>query len=782
MLSFRMTDCHSEGAEGDRRIYMKSYFKFLSRNKLYTAIEAVGLAVSLAFVILIGSYVWQQFSVTRENPDGDRIYLPGLPDIPGLTYGFPGVVTQIPEIEKVAMLCPVGLTYKENEVLYGAGVDRSFFDIFPNHHFVEGSADVISSKSDVIVSEAFARRNSISVGDDIALGESEFKVGAVLEDPQGTVFRYYEVYLPAELYKDRFAPFDNFGSTITFLKVRRGTDRGVLYDKLEALCKEVYPEVYGQIFFERLELFRFDELFFRDTENRFCHGDLRTIRVLLLVGLLLLLSAIFNYVNLSVALTGKRAKEMAVRQLSGASKGRIVMKYIGESILFTAVCFGMGLLLAEAFCPMMNRLLSYPDIPIRIIWSPGYLLVYVGAVILVGAVCGAIPAAKAGKYNALDVMKGGFRRKTKMVFSKVFIVIQNTLAVILIALAITMEAQMHKTQIRPMHCDITDKYNLSFITMEDQAPLKDALERLPFVKRIGKCSGVPGTNPGGQYSTTRDGRDILYRLYRMDSTAFRMFGFEILEDYNAPVFNSVWFSDESFAATGFDDDYHDVSVLSQRTTGCDQLAGVFKAFPTNSANMGEEGYAIISVVRPEDIWVGSFLIETSGDRKYAQSKIMETYEEYAREREVYLNYPSWVDENIAAAWKPARNNMRLVELFTLLSIVISLLGLLAMSAYYADEKSRDIAVRKVFGGTVETEAWHTIQDYMILVGIACLIGIPIAVFAAQEYLKDFIYRLEGYWWIFVVAVLLSGLIAFVSVIWQTLKAARTNPAVELKKE
>ena len=761
---------------------MKSYLKFLSRNKLYTAIEAVGLAVSLAFVIIIGSYVWQQYAVTRENPDGNRIYLPGLPDYPGLTYGFPGVVTEIPDIEKVAMLCPVGLPYKDGEVLYGAGVDRSFFDMFPNYHFVEGDADVISSDSNVIVSESFARRNDISVGDNIKLGENEQTVGAILKDPDGTVFQYYEVFLPVELYKDSFEPFDNFGSAITFLKVQPGTDRGVLYDKLETLCKKVYPDIYGQSFFDRLELFRFDELFFRDTEKLFRHGDLRTIRVLLLVGLLLLLSAIFNYVNLSVALTGKRAKEMAVRQLSGASKGRIVTKYMGESILFTAVCFGMGLLLAEAFCPMMNRLLNYPDIPIRIAWSPGYILAYIGIILLVGAVCGIIPAAIAGRYNALEVMKGGFRRKTKMVFSKVFIVIQNALAVILIALAITMEAQMHKTQNRPMHCNITDKFNLSFITMEDQTPLKDALERLPFVKRIGKCAGVPGSNPGGQYSTTRDGKDILYRLYRMDSTAFRMFDFEIIEDYNAPVFNSVWFSDESFAATGFDDDYHDVSVLSQRTNGCDQLAGVFKAFPTNSANMGEEEHAIISVVRPEDIWVGSFLIETSGDRKEAQSKIMEVYEEYAKEREVYLNYPSWVDESIEAAWKPARNNMRLVELFTLLSIIISLLGLLAMSTYYADEKSRDIAVRKVFGGTVDTEALHTIRDYMALVGIACTIGIPIAVYAAQEYLKDFIYRLEGYWWIFVVAVVITLVISMLSVLWQTLKAARTNPAEELKKE
>ena len=137
---------------------------------------------------------------------------------------------------------------------------------------------------------------------------------------------------------------------------------------------------------------------------------------------------------------------------------------------------------------------------------------------------------------------------------------------------------------------------------------------------------------------------------------------------------------------------------------------------------------------------------------------------------------------IAEAWKPARNNMRLIEIFMLLSIIISLLGLLAMSAYYADEKSRDIAVRKVFGGTVDTEAWRTIRDYMILVGIACIIGIPIAVYAAQEYLKDFIYKLEGYWWIFVLAVVITLGISLLAVLWQTLKAARTNPATELKKE
>ena len=488
---------------------MKSYFKFLSRNKLYTAIEFFGLAVSLAFVIIIGSYVWQQYAVTRENSDGDRIYLPGLPDAVGLTYGFPDVVSGLPEIEAVSRMSIVAPTYGKGEVLYGGAVDRTFFDLFPEYRFPEGSADAISSRSGAIVSESFARKNGLALGDKLELGQMQYSIGGIFKDLEGTVFQSFEVFLPTENYKDSWQPFDNFGTTVTFLKVRPGTDRDDLYDKLEAVCKEVYPDMYGQMFFDHLELLRFDELFFKSTDIKFRHGDLKTIRVLLLVGLLLLLSSIFNYVNLSVALTGKRAKEMAVRQLSGASKERIVGKYIVESILFTAVCFGAGLLLAEAFCPMMNRLLSYPNVPVRIAWEPGYIIAYVLAVLAVGAICGIVPALMAGKYNALEVMKGGYRRKTKMVFSKVFIVLQNALAVILIALAITMEAQMRKTQHRPMHCNTSDLFYLSFITMEDQTPLKDALERLPFVRRVGKSVGAPGVEPGGQYSTTRDGKDIL---------------------------------------------------------------------------------------------------------------------------------------------------------------------------------------------------------------------------------------------------------------------------------
>ena len=765
---------------------MNSYLKFLSRNKLYTATEAVGLAVSLAFVIIIGSYVWQQYAVTWENPDRERVYVPGTPGFPALTYGFPDAIGDIPEIESVSRMCNVvvhPVIRGENTEAESVGVEPEFFEICPQFRFVEGSADVLSVPNNAILSASFARKHNLSVGEAFDITGSSYVVGAILEDLKGTVIKPYDIFLNAAVYKDEWQPFDNYGSTVTLIKVRPETDRKELYDKLESVCKDVYSSIYGQYFFEHLELSRYDELFFKETEGFFRHGDKATLRILMLVGLLLLLSAILNYINLSVALTGKRAKEMAVRQLSGASRAGIIWKYLAESIAFTAVCFAAGLLLAEAFCPAMNALLNNPDIPIKIIWSPGYVFAYIVIILLVGVLCGIFPAMMSGRYNPVDVMKGGYRRRSKMVFSKVFIVLQNALAVILIALAITMEAQMHKTQERPMNCNIENIFFLKDFSGEDNAPLKDALEALPCVSRIGRSSGVPGSINMGQYSTTRDGQDILYKLIRMDSTAFSMFGFEILEDFHAPQFNSVWFSDKSFAATGFDSGYHDISgTLSRRTKGCEQVAGVFKSFPTNNANIGEEDYAIVSLMRSEDIPFAGWVIETTPDRKAAKAQIMEAYDNCIKGKQIYGSLAFWVDENIAEAWKPARNNMRLVEIFMLLSIIIALLGLVAMSTYYADEKSRDIAVRKVFGGTVDTEAQRTIREYMVLVGIACVIGIPIAVYAAQEYLKDFIYRLEGYWWIFVVAVLLTGLIAFISVIWQVLKAAKTNPAIELKKE
>jgi len=773
---------------------MNSYLKFLSRNKLYTAIEAVGLAVSLAFVVIIGSYAWQQYSITRESPDRKNIYCFGMPGYLGLTYAFADEVTdRVPEVEMAARYCieanPPSVLFNNEEIeAKMTAVSKSFFTMFPYLKFVEGGPDGIEAPGNVIVSESFARKHDVKVGQTLDFIINKYVVIGIIEDFRNTVFTPTDVIVNEHDILNKSAwnmPYDRFGSTITFAKFAEGADPQVIYDKVEQVCKEIYPDMYGRAFFERLDMTRFDHLFFKDfgrPNGQLKRGDLKTLKLLALVGLLLLLSAAFNYINLSFALTGKRAKEMAARRLLGAQKSEIVWKFISESLIFTAVCFGLGLLLAHLLAPSVNALLNDPDVPVSIRIQPIYLLSYLTVVVMVGVLNGIIPALFASRMQPIDVVKGTLRRNTKMVFNKVFIVVQNVLAVFLIAMAIVMEAQYRTSINRPKNCNTQDKYYLAVFASEPQSDLLAGLENLPCVKRIGRSRGVPGFMWGGQYSLTRDGQNIMYRHLFMDTVAFQMFDFEIIKDYQTPIYNTVWFGELAFAATGLTDDDHEIDVLRERTGKCDQVAGVIRDFPVTTNNMGDEDYQIISIMKTEDIKWGGFVMEIVGDHKEAKETIHEVVDEWRDGELANFAADGFIDDFYRDALKPAKNNMRLLEIFMILAVVISLLGLLAMSTYYAGENAKSIAVRKVFGGTVKTETWRTVKEYMMLVGMACVIGVPIAVWAAQRYLEGFIVKLDNYAWIFVIAVLINLAMAFASVLWQTLKAAKTNPVDVLQKE
>ena len=777
---------------------MKSYLKFLSRNKLYTAIEAVGLAVSLAFVILIGSYVVQQFEVKYENPNWRDIYTfamveDGHPDQLGLTYTFTDAIkAAAPEVEMAGRLSPVEMIMTPKEGTLQAKVvtaDRNFFELFPNLTFVEGSPEVLSDAGNMIISEEFSHKSGLKVGDNWKLGKDSFTVSAIMKDWKSTLFEYADIVLSIEGPIKGFSdPNDQFGSVYTFVKLSPGADRNALEEKAVAVCKNLY-EFYGSSFLQGLRVYRLDELLFGDVHGNTISGniarsDKRTLDLLLAAVLLLLVSAVFNYINLNMALSAKRAREMATRRLIGASKASVFGRRILESLLFTLVCFAVSILLAIWWAPVVNRLLNDPDIAIRIQFTPKYIAIFMGLVLVVGFLAGLLPALFSSRWKPIDVVRGNFRAQSKMTFSKVFIILQNALSVLLIALAIVMEAQYRKSLNRPVHADIGNKYLLQSASFGLE-PLRSSLEALPFVERTGLAFQVPGQQGNGQYSKTVDDKDILYRVFHMDKDAFDMLGFEIQADYQVPVNNTVWFGESAFAATGFTKEYHEIETLRQRMGNCENVGGVIADFPVSLSNMGakEDMIVLVENIQATYPYTSGILMEITGDHEEARRQILETYETWKKDNMVYYELANgFLTEFYEKALRPARNNMRLMEVFMALALLLSLLDLLAMSTYYADEKAHDIAVRKVFGGTVNSEARRSIRDYMLLVGIACFIGIPIAVYAAQEYLKDFIYRLEGYWWIFVVAVLLTGLIAFVSVIWQVLKAAKTNPAIELKKE
>ena len=794
---------------------MKSYLKFLSRNKLYTAIEAVGLAVSLAFVILIGSYVVQQYEVAHESPQWKRTFVLGSDEFLGLTYwDKEELVMYIRDVVGATSAAMLGQpVIRQGDLLLqcsGMEADADFFKVFPEYRLVEGSADDFVGKEDILISESLARKLSVDgdnlIGKVINVDQSDRTIKGVFADFDGTFFMPYDIitHISGTWAAEQERNFGSMGDYTTWFRVREDADPDDVRARVSALLHKNYDPIWSAEEVDSWKAYRMDEVFFATgiSDGLTRQRNAQKLRLLTVVVLLLLLSAIFNYVNLSLALTGKRAKEMATRRLLGADKKSILWKYIGESVAFTAVCFAAALLLADLLVPMMNSLVSTSDpdelmlgmgdtsVRLSFMMTPGYILAYIAGILILGVINGLLPAVAASRYQPIDVIKGTLRRRNKMVLSKVFIIVQNVLSVFLIALALVMEVQMRHMFTRPMHAATENLYYIEYSARDyDMMKLfKDKVEALPFVTRAGVGRGIPGIINMTMGIRVDTEHSVDMPLIMCDSTYFRLLGLEIEEDFGHPLTHSLWMSRSAFNAAAVSD----TSTVFPRRINMNGvqpefIGGVVTDFPTRPASDGiSNTTGGVIVTRAEELrYSNCLLIGTTGEDKSYDEAIRQAYREYRLETSG-VEEPAWrygfVRDINRKMLAPVRRTLRLVELFAVLAVLITLMGWLAMRTYFADENSKQIAVRKVFGSDVTHETWRNVRSYMVLTGIACAIGIPLAVWAARVYLERFAYRVENYGWVFVVAVIISLAIAFGTVLWQTLKAAKTNPAIELKKE
>ena len=234
---------------------------------------------------------------------------------------------------------------------------------------------------------------------------------------------------------------------------------------------------------------------------------------------------------------------------------------------------------------------------------------------------------------------------------------------------------------------------------------------------------------------------------------------EVEEDFGHPLTHSLWMSRSAFNAAAVSDT-STVFPRRIRMNGAQPefIGGVIHDFPARPASEGSiNPNGSVIVTRVEELYYADcLLIGTTGEDKSYEDQILQAYREFRLET-AGVEEPAWrygfVKDINRKQLAPVKRTLRLVELFAVLSVLIALLGLLAMSTYFADENTKQIAVRKVFGSDVSHETWRNVRSYMVLTGIACVIGIPLAIWAARLYLQRFAYRVEGYGWVFVVAVL-----------------------------
>ena len=769
---------------------MRSYLKFLSRNKLYTAIEAVGLIVSLAFVLLTGHFVWQQRQMTRNIPDYKDVYafyrsLHGSSGV-GFSWGTALQAKEdIPEVEKAAMFWN-GISEEESTIdidgikyhIQDCMVGGDFFEIFPAE-FETGNATAMNDISNAIVSRSFANRLG---GESAVIGkviDGKYTIAAIIKETPNPIFGEPDVILNIENLTSR----KNYPSrldVIPFVKVRKGTDRAALEVKADSLAAKAFDAFGARNFLEDSGLVRYDELWYSPANNQSLkRGSRFYTRIILLITIILLISAIFNYINLCVSMTGKRAKEMATRNLLGASKESLFGNRILESVLFTTVCFLLGLLLAEALTPWFNRIIG-GSVPVWVRYSSGWLLVYAIFILLVSFIQGSLPAWISARFPAISVVKGEFRAKNKHVFSKVFITLQHVFSIILLSLAIVMGLQVSHMVNRPLGADVDNDFYVLINDPDLMEIFEEKASSLPCVSRIGHSTYFPGLVEE-MITEDKEGKLLNLAVLNCDATAFDMFGFDIKEKFEEPSVGTVWISEKEMTRFGVDRNTED---LGRHHIMGRSIGGIIGDFAPNDVLRYDSGTGSYICIGPSEEQYG-LLIETIGDKKEARKSLYDLYRDLCIElhgiedKPYMFNYiPSIITEQLSEV----RDRLSLVKLFMLLSLLLSALGLVAMSGYYADENSRDIAVRKVFGSTVEGEVKKTVFEYLILMAIAAVVAVPVAVWLAGKLLEQYSYRISGYGWVFVVAVIAAALIALLAVLWQTLKAARTNPATELKKE
>ena len=438
---------------------MKSFWNFLKKNKLYGAINLVGLTVSMAFVLLLSVYVQRQLTTDSFQKNADRIYVIANED--NVTMGYwldKHLKNNFPEIEKgccVANVASADAFTIGGELVYGStmAADSTFFEMF-SYDLVEGNkADWRVSWDRCMVSREFA---NVHFGDKDPIGQVvtynngnyQLTVCGIYEDFGNSILKAPDVLLRGEIMTKINSAnnegMSNAGSGICFVMAYPDADLQARQGDILDWCEKNFWVYKSQ--YDKVRLIPLRDMYFLNEGIRYGSdtiqfGNRSFVNLLLAMCILLLAFAVLNYINMTTALTGFRAKEMATRRLVGADKRSIFLKVIAESTLICGISMLLAILLAEALSPAVSRMLEYQVSIFKAI-TPVNVLLVLGFIVILGILSGLVPALLIQQAQPIEIVRGTLRLKTKTVYSKVIIVVQNVVAVVMLVSALTIGLQI----------------------------------------------------------------------------------------------------------------------------------------------------------------------------------------------------------------------------------------------------------------------------------------------------------------------------------------------------
>ena len=798
--------------------YLKVAFRSLNKNRAYAIINILGLALGLTVTILVFLFVQHETSYDKHWDGYDRIYRTGLnAALMGQKINAPisanpmaeVLRTEFPNVENATRVQARGhevlLRYEQTKIYIEnyARVDSSFFKVF-NYTFIHGNPNTALKENNAIVlTEETARKffgNENAMGKIINFDERiDYIVKGIVKETNGPAHFQFDIFLADNEVQNRWMGYNWY----TYVKLREGTNVISFKDEMvRNVMKKIEPDI------ERMLQVKFED-FLNEGDNAFElqlqplkdihlhshldqeiqeNGNIIYIYVFIGIALLVILIAGINFMNLSTARSGKRAKEVGVRKVTGATKNMLIFQFLTESIIQSFIALFLAFILVELFLPGFNNIMQTnlvlfnANLNKTILFALAITLVY-------GLFAGSYPAFFLSSFKPIDVLKGDFTKtKGGALLRKGLVVIQFTASTILIIGMIIIFKQLSFLQNK----DIGFKGEQVVIVpiqtsvMEENfRNYKDIFLKNKNIQSISRADYYPGGGTDVEaYLLEGSDEQFLIREINVDYGFFKTLDIKLLEgrvfdrDKDSDSINYYIINESAVKELNIDNPIGKRLAQSYEASegvNYGTIIGVVKDFHTQGFNQP---------IRPMVIGLSNYTHLVSF--KVASTDMNATIDFIEKEwSKLEPSHPfryTFLDETFGALLRQQENFGTMFLFLTILAILISAMGLYGLSSYTAEQRTKEIGIRKVLGASVSQIMKMLTKDFMKLVLIANIFAWPITYLLAKDWLTNFSYQIDMPILPYIFATILALIIALITVSSQAYLAANSDPVNALKYE
>lgn len=811
------------------RSYLKIALRSLVKNRLFSTINVAGLGLGIAAFILIFEYVSFEKSVNTFHKNLPTLYrmLESKPTGEVFTQTAPAIAPLLKkEFNEVSSYCRVaeGLangiismegpkrgvqSFREENIAYA---DASFFSLFTFPLLSGNAASTLQQPNSVALSASTAQKyfgTENALGKIVAVnnqfGNTLYTVTGVYQDmPENSDMRFNAVLSmqtlanPANLNGNSWARLDGFdGSFVTnFVQLPAQSDVNAFETKINDLRHRLDATDKGRF---RLQPFSAIHLGSSMDDPNPTSGSLSFVYLLTGIAVLILVIAWFNYINLSTAASIRRTREVGVRKAVGAGKFQLISQFLGESFLLNLIGFTFALLLVYAVQKSFNDFTQKNFSLAGLLSNPSWI--WAAALLVVGALLsGCYVAFSVSSLSPAQILRGGPQLKLgsgrNNWLRQVLVVTQFSVSVVLIIATLVLYRQLEFMQNKDRGFKADQRLVINGPELGERlalangsALLDNQVGALPYVRKLSHSGAVPGS----YYSFNAAG---IVRLGEKPDDDKRGYAMGIIDDRYLSVFEMQLAAGRNFTVQEAEQTWEKSRKLMLNEAAARQLGFESPQKAVGAMISWGEPYEIVGVVKDYNhqglqkaIDPIIFMPRRSGGKLILQISAADM-QKHLRELETLYKaaYPGnpfeyyFVDQKYDEQYKTERQYSQVFAMASLLAIFIACLGLFGLASYVTEQRTKEIGIRKVLGASLSSILALISKDFLLLVTISILISCPLAAYLMNGWLADFAYRIQLSWWIFAFAGALVILIALVTVSWQSLKAALTNPVKSLRAE